>query len=245
VVARARLRRRVLLGLGTRDGSARELGTGLAIGSIAMTGLVAALIASGAAHVDRIGFDPGRLGLGLAVLAAAAVAEEVVYRSVMLTGLSILTRRPVLALIASSALFGVVHLTDSTDATVVSVLSNAMGGLMYGVAFLRTGRIWMPVGLHFAWNFVQGTIFGFAVSADTSYSGAIVHSTVDGARWLTGGQYGPEGSVWSLLARVAIIVMVLLATRHRQADPHSPSAREGEYAPAPRNIAGQERSEPV
>jgi membrane protease YdiL (CAAX protease family) len=214
VVVHARVRRRVPLGFGVRGGAVRELGVGVLIGAAAMTGLAVTLLLSGLAHVDRVGFDPGRLGWGLAVLTGAAFLEEVVYRSVLLKGLSVITHRPWVALVASAVVFGLVHLTDSRDATFVSVLSNAMGGLMYGLAFLRTGRIWMAVGLHFAWNFVQGTIFGFSVSGETSYSGAIVHPAMSGARWLTGGAYGPEGSVLSLLARVAIIALVVAATRH-------------------------------
>ncbi|MDN3358564.1 CPBP family intramembrane glutamic endopeptidase [Actinomadura sp. DC4] len=213
VVVHVRVRRGVPLGLGVGGGAVRELGAGLAIGSAAMTALAATLLVTGLADGGRVGFDPGRLGLGLVVLGGAAVVEEVVYRSVLLTGLSVLTRRPVLALVASAAVFGAVHLAGSPDATLVSGLSNAMGGLMYGVAFLRTGRIWMPVGIHFTWNFVQGTIFGFTVSGETAYSGAFLHPTVSGAGWLTGGAYGPEGSVLSLVARAAIIIMVLLATR--------------------------------
>jgi membrane protease YdiL (CAAX protease family) len=231
-VVHARVRRGVPLGFGVGDGAVRELGAGLAIGSVAMTGLAVTLLVSGLAHSGGLGFDPRRLGVGLAVLAGAAVAEEVVYRSVLLNGLSVLTRRPALALVASAVVFGVVHLTDSPDATFVSVLSNALGGLMYGLAFLRTGRIWMPVGLHFAWNFVQGTIFGFVVSGETSYSGAFLHPTLSGARWLTGGAYGPEGSVVSLLARVAIIAMVVLATRngsHRDGRGHASPRRRDPY----------------
>jgi hypothetical protein len=52
------------------------------------------------------------------------------------------------------------------------------------------------------------------VSGETAYSGAIVHPAMSGARWLTGGAYGPEGSVLSLLARVAIIALIIVATRH-------------------------------
>jgi uncharacterized protein len=198
------------LGLGVRNGWAREMATGLIIGSVGMGATVAAVLACTDSRIQDLRLDAGRLGYGVAVLAAAAVGEEVVYRALMLNGLTRLTRRRWAGLAVSAAIFGLVHVTGSPDATVISVISNTMGGLMYGVAFLRTGRIWMPVGIHFAWNFVQGTLMGFPISDDSHYSGALVHPVIDGATWLTGGGYGPEGSAFSLVARAAIIIAVLL-----------------------------------
>lgn len=206
----ARWKRRVPLGLGVRSGAFRDVGTGLAIGSVGMAGTVAVIVAVGGARISHIGLDVPRLCLGLAVFALAAVGEEVVYRALMLTGLSCLLRRPVFALLVSSVMFGLVHLAGSPDATMISVTSNAMGGLMYGVAFLRSGRIWLPVGIHFAWNFVQASLCGFPTSDNTDYSGAVAHVVIQGAQWLSGGAYGPEGSVISLAFRAMIIGVVLL-----------------------------------
>ena len=65
-------------------------------------------------------------------------------------------------------------------------------GVPLSVAYLRTRALWMPVGIHFAWNYVQGFIFGLPVSGfrlPTSVLTARVH----GAAWLTGSAYGPEG----------------------------------------------------
>lgn len=93
---------------------------------------------------------------------------------------------------------------------------------MYGVAYLRTGRIWLPVGIHFAWNYLQGTVMGLPISDDTAYSGVLVHPAIEGPTWLTGGGYGPEGSVFSLLSRAAIIATVL-ALHYRSSD-KSPAA---------------------
>ncbi|MFD0691090.1 CPBP family intramembrane glutamic endopeptidase [Actinomadura fibrosa] len=205
----ARWKRGTPLGLGVRNGCVREIATGALIGTAGMGATVTAVLLCTDSHVQDVRLDMKRLGVGLAVLAVAAVGEELVYRALMLNGLATLTRRPWAALAVSAAVFGVVHLTDSSHATAISVLSNTMGGVMYGVAFLRTGRIWMPVGIHFAWNFVQGTIMGFAVSDNTDYSGGLVHPVVEGTTWLTGGGYGPEGSVFSLVARAAIIAAVL------------------------------------
>lgn len=210
-----RVRRGVPLGLGVRGGTGRDLAAGLAIGSAGMAATVAAVVALTPTAFHDVRLDAAKLAYATAVLAVAAVGEEVVYRALMLGGLARLTGRPAVALAAAAAVFGLVHLTGSPDATVISVLSNALGGVMYGVAFLRTGRIWMGVGVHFAWNFVQGPVAGFPVSDETSFSGALLRPVTEGAQWLTGGAYGPEGSVLSLVFRVAIIAMTVAATARR------------------------------
>lgn len=221
----ARVRGRVLLGLGVRDRPLTDLAKGLAIGTAGMTLTVAALLATGAAGIEDVGLDWSRLGRGFGVLAAAAFGEELAYRALLLTGLIVLTRRPLIALAVSALLFGAVHMIGTAEATAISVASNTLGGVMYAVAYLRTGRLWMPIGLHFAWNFVQGTVFGFTVSAETAYSGALFHPVVTGADWLSGGAYGPEGSVLSLAARLLIIAAVLKVTADRTRTPADRQSR--------------------
>jgi membrane protease YdiL (CAAX protease family) len=78
-------------------------------------------------------------------------------------GLLVITRRPWVALTISSVFFGAVHLLDD-DATTLG----AVGGVMYGLALLRTARLWMPITMHFAWNFVQGTVLGSWSAANTA-----------------------------------------------------------------------------
>ena len=95
---------------------------------------------------------------------------------------------------------------------------------MYGVAYLRSagagwGRLWLPVGLHFGWNWVQGTVLGFPVSGTTDFSGAFTDLAASGPTWLSGGAYGPEGSVFSLVGRLAIIALVVAATRQSSSWP--------------------------
>ena len=74
-----------------------------------------------------------------------------------------LTGSAAIALVVSSVGFGLLHLVTTADATTLSVLSTTLGGVMYGLAYLRTGRIWMGVGIHFAWNFVQGTVLVYGL----------------------------------------------------------------------------------
>jgi membrane protease YdiL (CAAX protease family) len=214
----ARWKGRARFGLGIREGTLRQLTVGLAIGASAMGGTVATILLCGGARIDGFHVNLPLLGLGLAVFAGAAFAEELAYRGLLLTGLIALLRRPLPALLVSAVVFGLVHVTDSPDATVIGIISDSLGGLMYGVAFLRSRHLWMPVGIHFSWNFVQASVFGFPTSGNTSYSGAMFHVADIGPQWLGGGGYGPEGSIVSLGFRLAVIGAVLLTTRSPKAE---------------------------
>jgi hypothetical protein len=83
---------------------------------------------------------------------------------------------------------------------------------MYGVAFLRTGNLWLGLGVHIGWNWWQGTVLGFTVSGTDDYSGALLEVHTTGADWLGGGAYGPEGSALSLVGRLVIIALIVLVT---------------------------------
>lgn len=186
----------------------RQLLLGAAIGATGIAVTAALMAVTGDVHAGGFELDLGVLVVALLVLGASAVVEELVFRALLLGGLLRLTGSAVLALLVSSALFGLLHLVTTADATTLSVLSTTMGGVMYGVAYLRTGRIWLGVGIHFAWNFVQATVLGFTMSGTDDYSGAL---------WQLrgGGDYGPEGTVWSLAGRSVVIALVLLLTRDR------------------------------
>ena len=201
------------LGAGIRGvGAARSIATGLAIAAAGMLTTAGLMALAGVAHVDGIGFDPGVLLLGLLVFSLSGYVEELLFRVLMLGGLLRLTGRPLLSLAVMAAATGAFHVATTDHTTVLSVVSSTLGGVMYGVAFLRTGNLWLGLGVHLGWNWIQGTLLGFTVSGTDDYSGALLEVHTSGPAWLGGGAYGPEGSVLSLVGRLVIIGLVLAVT---------------------------------
>ncbi|MEW1839205.1 CPBP family intramembrane glutamic endopeptidase [Nonomuraea angiospora] len=241
----SRLRGRLLLGFGVRSGLAGELGKGFLIVAAAMIALFGALVAAGGTTVTGSGLRADVLGNGLAAFLSWAVLEEV-SRMGLLLALLALTRRPWLALAVSSLAFGAVHLLD--DGTLLGAASSTLGGLMYGLALLRTGRMWMPIAMHFAWNFVQGSILGYPVSGEHRLGvlflpehdvvGGLLTLHDNGPELLTGGAYGPEGGIPSLVARALIILAVLAATRRPA---HVPLLTPRRHAEAPQTVRRRPR----
>jgi hypothetical protein len=101
------------------------------------------------------------------------------------------------------------------------VAGNTIGALTYVVAYLRSGRVWLPIGMHVTWNFAQGAL-GFPVSGINDYSNVLVHqAATTGSHLLTGGAYGPEAGLVGMLSRLLVLALVVLATR-RPAETRTP-----------------------
>jgi membrane protease YdiL (CAAX protease family) len=184
------------VGLAFRGRWLRELGLGLLIGS-AMIFFVAALErVLGVAHFTLGTAPPRRLLLwagGLLLFGLVAAAnEELIFRGYAFQRL-VEAVGAVGAIGLCSALFGAVHLGNPHH-TWISTLNTALVGIPLSVAYLRTRLLWLPIGMHFAWNFVQSFCLGLPVSGiQVPYS--LLRAEVSGGRLLTGGSYGPEASV--------------------------------------------------
>lgn len=142
----------------------------------------------------------------LVLFVAAGAAEEFVFRSYMLRNLAdgLKHRRvgPGLALVGgtvlSSALFGLIHYFNP-NATAASVANIALAGVFLAAGYVLTGRLALPLGLHVAWNFFQGPVFGLPVSGfDLGRSLFAVKQ--GGPEVWTGGPFGIEGGLLGLFA---------------------------------------------
>jgi membrane protease YdiL (CAAX protease family) len=181
---------------------------GIAITTAAIVGIFAVELGVGGIHATHAVFDAkAALTIGL-FLVGNALIDEIVMRGMLVSGLSIaLGGRPFVAVLIGGILFGMTHMFFD-GASALSVLSNGLGGVIYGLAFVLTGRIWLGVGLHFAWNFVQGPILGFTLSGH-DLGGGMFRIIDLGPEWLTGTPYGPEGGVIGVAFRFVVIGLLL------------------------------------
>ncbi len=183
-----------------------ELALGLAVGTLMILAVAGLEYALGSLHFslspETLAWQAG-WGLGLlAVLALAAANEEMAFRGYPFQRL-IESIGPVGAIVILSALFGAIHLGNPNH-TWASTANTLLVGVSLSIAYLRTRMLWLPIGMHFAWNFVQGFVLGLPVSGIQSPV-SLLRAEVSGREWLTGGSYGPEGGVLALAS-------ILLAT---------------------------------
>lgn len=129
-----------------------------------------------------------------------AVGEELIFRGVVFRWIDEKWGFAA-ALIVSSLLFGAVHFPQGTWWSSLAIAIEA--GLLLGAAYKWSGTLWFPIGIHWAWNFFQGNIFGLAVSGG-GVEASLIHAKIDGPDILTGGTFGAEASIIAVLIGAAI-----------------------------------------
>jgi uncharacterized protein len=182
-----------------------EAGTGMVIAAFAIGVTFTVAYATATIEILAVG-PPAPLWDDLLSFVMVPFLEELIFRSALLGGLLVLMpNRAWAAIVISAGIFGGLHLGNS-HATLLSPLGSMLGGIAYGTAFAATQKIWLPFGLHFAWNYVQGPVLGFALSGGKPLRGTLVHQQSIGPAWFTGGEYGPEGGVVGLIGRVVVLL---------------------------------------
>lgn len=185
----------------------RASGTNLLVGFAGGAGagclILGVPLLAGIAEIRPDPDNPGSIATFLfvsVVLLFGAVGEEMLFRGygfqVLVAGIG-----PFAAILPVSFLFARLH--AGNDYATTLGLANTFGwGVILGVAFLRSGDLWLPIGLHFGWNWAL-PLFGASLSGFTMTG---IGYTIDwsvGDLW-SGGAYGPEGGVLTSLVLIVL-----------------------------------------
>lgn len=143
---------------------------------------------------------------GFGAMASVAVNEELLFRSIVFRIIEERTGT-VIAFVLSCLIFGFAH-SVNPNASVWGLLSIAIeGGSLVTSAYLATRSLWLPIGVHLAWDFTEGGVFGVQNSG-TEQSG-LLHTALLGPDWVTGGSFGPEASPITLVTCLAVSAVLL------------------------------------
>ena len=198
-----------LAGSDARKGLSRGMLIGFAMFTVTL--LVIALF--GGYRIVGLGSFFGFLN-AVGLMACVAVAEELVFRGALFRILEEKTGTWG-ALAASGLVFGLLHLVNP-DATLWGAISIAVeAGLLAGAAYAATRSLWLPIGMHLAWNLAEGGIFGTTVSGSDGGPQSLLRAVVSGPQLLTGGQFGPEASLVAILVCGVPTVLFLRLARRR------------------------------
>jgi uncharacterized protein len=162
------------------------------------------------------------LALDLVIFISVGFYEEMVVRGYVLRnlaeGLNVRWLNPrtavILATVVSSILFGMLHL-GNPNMSLVSLLNLMLAGVFLAIGFITTGELALPIGLHIAWNFFQGAVFGFPVSGVMAATPLLTIRQVNNS-WLTGGVFGPEAGLVGLLAMVLGSALIFAWVKHKR-----------------------------
>ncbi|MFI7134838.1 lysostaphin resistance A-like protein [Nonomuraea sp. NPDC050153] len=204
-----------------------QLRRGMLLGSGLFAGLMALIAVFGGWQELSWGSFGGFLGTA-GLMASVAVTEELLFRGVVFRIMEERTGT-VIALVVSMLLFGAMHLVNA-NATLWGAFAIALtGGAMLAAAYVATRSLWLPIGLHFAWNFAQAGIFGVTVSGSAVPPEGLLNVALSGPTALTGGVFGPEASLFALL--VCMVPTILLLRRAARAGRIRPRPHRAEFSP--------------
>ncbi|MEV6818644.1 CPBP family intramembrane glutamic endopeptidase [Nocardiopsis dassonvillei] len=201
--------------------SATSWGTLLGVGLFAL--VIVNIVFLGGYQVNGLGSPMSALGL-VGFMAAVAVTEELMWRGVLFRIIEERTGSWI-ALALTGLAFGLVHLINP-HATLWGAIAIAIeAGGMLTAAYIATRSLWLPIGLHFGWNIAGSAIFSTSVSGSNTPQG-LLDVTISGPTIITGGDFGPEGSMYSVVFCVIVTVVLMWIARRR--DRIVPVRRRGE-----------------
>ena len=202
------------LGLTFHDGWLRDflLGCVVAFGT-----LVLAVVISVAAGSLRFSFNAADaifaltrsfIGSGI-LLFIAALAEEALFRGYALQTLA-RAGYSWLGVVLTLVFFAWGHLDNPNVVPQFTFVNTALAGLWFAIAYLRTRSLWLPLGLHLAWNWALAWFFGLPVSGLKLASHPLLVANDAGPFWLTGGTYGMEGGLACTIAFAVSTLVIWL-----------------------------------
>ncbi|CYX90784.1 CPBP family intramembrane glutamic endopeptidase [Streptococcus suis] len=194
------------LGLGIRKkGALKDFLLGWGIGAAMLTTCVLLMWGFGAIQVTSFQFSANLVGEFLILVLAWSIqgtTEELLTRGWMFSSLAAKHNIPV-GILISSLFFTFLHLGNDAI-SLIPLLDLTLFAILASLVMLKTGNIWVISGIHAAWNCFQGNVFAFPVSG-TQAGQAFIAVETSGPDWLSGGAFGVEGSIISLLIQAGII----------------------------------------
>jgi len=195
-----------------------DLGAGLVLGAVAMTLIFLVEWAFGWISISGFGWERQTdihyffwFSSYLLAMLIIGFYEELIFRGYqifnMVEGLHSsrinIRTASAIAVITSSTIFGLLHAANP-NAGLISTLNIILAGVMLAVPYLLTGSLAISIGIHISWNFFQGGLFGFAVSG-TPFRGSLIQIEQEGARYITGGSFGPEAGLMGIIGIILIL----------------------------------------
>lgn len=196
------------------NGLAKNLLIGILIGVVLQSLTILVIYATGSFNIVAVN-PVSFIIIPLTVAFTAAILEEILIRGILFR---VLEEKlgSYIALAISAIIFGALHLSNP-GATLVSALCVSIeAGILLGAAFMYSRNLWFPISIHFAWNFMQSGIFG-AITSGNEKAESLLVTKIEGSVWITGGEFGPEGSFQAIIfCSIASVLLVFLCYKENK-----------------------------
>jgi uncharacterized protein len=205
-------------GLGL-TGSISQTARGFAIGALLLTSVTGVLALTGSYQILGWAAVPAgttraaMFGRVAVLFLGVAIFEEVAVRGIVFRQLEQAVGTW-LAIVASAFFFGFGHRTNPGATWVSGVAIAVEAGALLAAAYVATRSLWLPIGLHWAWNLFEGPVWGSPVSGIGLP--VLANARFPGPRILTGGDFGPEAGLPAIVLGVALGVWFLVLAVRRE-----------------------------
>ena len=193
------------------DGASRETAAGIVVGAACLTLTVVLVAGFGYYHVESVGAWTALL-TAFGIAATSGYIEEVIFRGVLFRiveeGLGTWA-----AFAISVGFFGAAHLSNPNATLYGAAAIGIEAGVLLGAAYILTRRLWLAIGIHFGWNFMQAGVFGPNLSGHEV--GSVLESRLSGPDLLSGGALGVEGSLFAVVVCAGLSALFLMKARRR------------------------------
>lgn len=177
-------------------GMGREWGIGILIGVGLYSACAICLMLLGYYQVE--GINPLAFALpALALAIKSGVFEELIFRGILHRSVETIFGSWV-AIVVTSFVFGFLHLLNPAATVTGAAYISIEAGLLLSAAYMATRRLWLCIGFHMGWNFVQEGIYSGVVSGGPGEAG-LLKAVIEGPTFFTGGAFGMEQSIFALV----------------------------------------------
>ena len=184
---------------------------GLILGFVMITVVVIPNVIAGYYKYD---FTPNQIYPqifeSILLFALVAFAEEILFRGYPFQRLIDATN-PAIATVIFSSLFASAHILNP-NVNLIALANIFLAGIWLSSAYIKTNSLWLPISLHFSWNFFQGYFYSLPVSGSTLIE-PIFDVRINSENLLSGGDFGPEGSI---LTSFILIIGTIFILKHKR-----------------------------
>jgi len=182
------------------------LGIGWIVSTVYFSTVMACLYLSGNYVVTSVQFNLDSQLCWLGIFLLVGISEEIACRGIIFRLISD-KWNVATGLVVSALLFGFLHVFNE-GATVWASLAIALNsGWLMGIAYAYHQTIWVPIGMHWAWNYLEGGVFGCAVSGTPLDYRPLITPKISGTDLLSGGAFGPEASIICVAIGIGISIV--------------------------------------
>ncbi|MHB9011161.1 MAG: CPBP family intramembrane glutamic endopeptidase [Ignavibacteriaceae bacterium] len=195
-------------------GFTKNAGIGFLVGFILQSFVILIIYIGGGYSILRV--NPASFLLpGFMIALSSGIFEEILFRGIIFR----LTEEKLgstIAIIISALIFGLMHLANKNSSIYSAVAIAIEAGVLLAASYIYSKNLWLPIFLHFAWNFAEAGIYGAVISGNT-INKSLFTSKFTGPDFLTSGAFGPENSIQAVLLCLAVgIIFIWIAKRQNK-----------------------------